>query len=134
MKTYYSFSKYANYTHVHMYALYGYFIKQVKKAGLDYDGSYTIDVDIDGNIAIWKLTTKEPQIEYIFNELTKKPDFIDKELVKKATKEVAAKMGKKFEIKDKELLLKEVRSIKLSDKKPEIEDNDDLNSPAILFY
>lgn len=134
MKTYYSSSKYANYVHIHIYVLDRYFIKQVKKAGLDYDGSYTINADIDGNIATWKLTTKEPQIEYIFNEIANNPNYINKNTIKKATKEVAAKIGKKFEIKDSELLLKEIRSIKLSNKKPEIEDNDDLDSPAVRFY
>ncbi|MBR2709201.1 hypothetical protein IKE98_02650 [Candidatus Saccharibacteria bacterium] len=134
MKTYYTSSKYANYTHIHMYVFEKYFIEQIKESKLDYEESYSINVEIDGNVAIWKMSINDPQIEYIFNELVKNPNFIDKRMVKKATKDIAKKMGKKFEITDPELLLEEIRSIKLSDKKPIIKDNDSLDSPAVRFY
>lgn len=117
-----------------MYVFEKYFIEQIKESKLDYEESYSINVEIDGNVAIWKMSINDPQIEYIFNELVKNPNFIDKRMVKKATKDIAKKMGKKFEITDPELLLEEIRSIKLSDKKPIIKDNDSLDSPAVRFY
>ena len=134
MKTLYSSSVFANYTHIHMYVFYECFIEQIRKANLDYEGSYSIDVDIDGNIAVWKISINDPQIEYIFNTLVDDASFIDKKRIKKAVKEIAEKMGKKFEIKNPELLLSEIKAIKLVAEKPSIPDNDDLDSPAIRFY
>ena len=134
MKTFYSSSEYANYTHIHMDVVYGFFIEQIKKANLDYDGSYSIDVDIDGNVAIWKISINDPQIEYIFNMLIDDTTFIDKKRIKKAAKDIAEKMDKKFEIIDPDLLLSEIRAIKLTSDKPSISDNDDLDSPAVRFY
>ncbi len=134
MKTFYSSSEYANYAHIHMYVFYEYFIEQIKENNLDYDDYYSIDVDIDGNIAIWKISINDPQIEYIFNTLVDDASFIDKKRIKKAVKEIAEKMEKKFEIKNPELLLSEIKAIKLVAKKPSIPDNDDLDSPAIRFY
>ncbi len=134
MKTFYSSSEYANYAHIHMYVFYECFIEQIRKASLDYEGSYSIDVDIDGNIAVWKISINDPQVEYIFNTLISDDSFIDKKRIKKAVKEIAEKMEKKFEIKNPELLLSEIKAIKLVAEKPSIPDNDDLDSPAIRFY
>ena len=69
MKIYYSSSKYANYTHVHMYVFYTYLMRELKKANLDSQEAIAIDVNIDGNIAKWEITTKDPRVDYIFDNV-----------------------------------------------------------------
>lgn len=134
MKTYYSSSDYANYTHIHMYVFYDYFINELKRLNLDYEGSYSVDVNIDGNVAVWKIFIGDPQVEYVLNNLISNPDFINSKRIQKATKRVAEKMDKRFEIINSEFLLSEIRNIKLSTEKPNIKDNDSLSSPAIKFF
>lgn len=134
MKTYYSSSKFANYAHIHMYVFYNFFIKEIKRLDLDYAGSYSINVNIDGNIAVWQLEFGDPQVQHIFETLIENSDFITSKRIQEATKMVAEKMNKQFEITDSELLLSEIENIKLTTKKPNVEDDDSLCSPAVKFY
>ncbi len=133
MKTYYSSSKYANYAHIHMYIFFNALTNELQKAHVDGKDSYKIDVDIDGNVAIWKFDAKDPRAEYIFNELKDSASYITKDAIKKATKAIAKKMGKKFEITDFDLLVSELSNIKLSEEKPEIKDDDSLEAPGIIL-
>ncbi len=116
-----------------MYVFYNFFIKEIKRLDLDYAGSYSINVDIDGNIAVWQLEFGNPQVQYIFETLIENSDFITSKRIQEATKMVAEKMDKQFEITDPELLLSEIKNIKLTTKKPNIEDDDSLCSPAVKF-
>ena len=133
MKTYYSSSKYANYTHIHMYIFFNAFISELDKAHIGGENSYDIDVDIDGNVAIWKLEAGDPRAEFIFNELREKTDYITKDAIKKAAKAIAEKMEKQFEITDYDLLISELSKIRLSEQKPEIADDDSLAAPGIVL-
>ena len=134
MKTYYTSSKYANYVHIHMYVFYDYFINEVKQLGLDYSGSYSINVDIDGNIALWRFLINDPQINDVLSASINNISYINQKNIQKAIRAVAKKMNKKFEILNPELLLAEIRDVKLLTKKPNIKDNDDLSSPAVRFF
>ena len=133
MKTYYSSSEYANYTHIHMYIFFNAFTNALEEAHIDGENSYEIAVDIDGNVAIWKFGAGDPRAEYIFDELRGKTDYITKDAIKKATKTIAAKMKKRFEITDFDLLITELSKIKLSEQKPEIADDDSLVAPGITL-
>lgn len=133
METYYSSSAYANYTHIHMYVFYAFFISELKRFNLDYSNSYSINVDIDGNVAIWKISANDPRAKHVFETLINNSEFITPERIQKATKTIAEKINKKFEILDSKLLLSEIKNIKLSIKKPNVKDNDSLYSPAVNF-
>ena len=93
MKTYYSSSAYANYAHIHMYVFYDYFINELKRLNLDYEGSYSADVNIDGNVAVWKIFIGDPQVEYVLNNLINNSDFITPKRIQKATKKIAESLG-----------------------------------------
>ena len=134
MKIYYSSSKYANYTHVHMYVFYTYLMRELKKANLDSQEAIAIDVNIDGNIAKWEITTKDPRVDYIFDNVANRTDYINSGAIKKAVKDIAKKMNRGFEILDLELLISEVSAIKLVNKKPNIKDDDSLSAPAVRFF
>ena len=65
--TIYSFSEFANYTHIHMYVFFGIFTNELKKKKLE-DSNYKLDVSIDGNVAKWILDTPERKISNIFKK------------------------------------------------------------------
>ena len=134
MKIYYSSSKYANYTNVHMYVFYTYLMRELKKANLDSQEAIAIDVNIDGNIAKWEIATKDPRVDYIFDNVANRTDYINSGAIKKAVKDIAKKMNRDFEILDLELLTSEISAIKLVNKKPNIKDDDSLSAPAVRFF
>lgn len=116
-----------------MYIFFNTFTSALEEAHIGGENSYKIDVDIDNNVAIWKLEAGDPRAEYIFDELRGKTDYITKDAIKKAAKAIAAKMEKRFEITDFDLLISELSKIKLSEQKPEIEENDSLIAPGITL-
>ena len=129
--TIYSFSKFANYTHIHMYAFFNLFTKALKEKGLE-DANYQIDVDIDGNVAKWILDTPEKRISNIFKSIMQDYVFNDEE-IKMAISKIEQKNGFISKIKDLDLLRNEITKVDFTKKKPESTD-DSMESPAIDFY
>jgi len=129
--TIYSFSKFANYTHIHMYAFFNSFTKALKEKGLE-DANYQIDVDIDGNVAKWILDTPEKRISNIFKSIMQDYVFNDEE-VKMAISKIEQKNDFISKIKDLVLLRNEITKVDFTKKKPESTD-DSMESPAIDFY
>ena len=129
--TIYSFSKFANYTHIHMYAFFNSFTKALKEKGLE-DANYQIDVDIDGNVAKWILDTPEKRISNIFKSIMQDYVFNDEE-IKMAISKIEQKNDFISKIKDLVLLLNEITKVDFTKKKPESTD-DSMESPAIDFY
>ncbi len=127
----YSFSKFANYTHIHMYVFFDSFTKALKEKGLE-DSNYQIDVNIDGNVAKWVLDTPEKRISNIFKSIMQDYIFNDEE-IKIAISKIEQKNGFISKIKDVDLLRREISSVSFTKKKPEITD-DSMESPAIDFY
>ena len=134
MNIYYTASKYANYTHIHMYVFYGLFMDRLRKANLDSEEKCAIKVDIDGNVAVWNISCVDPRVDYILGEIMNHSEYINAKNVEKAVKDVAKKMNKHFEILDLELLISEITDICFSNKKPNIKDDDRLEAPAVVFY
>ena len=114
--TIYSFSEFANYTHIHMYAFFGIFTNELKKKKLE-DSNYKLDVSIDGNVAKWILDTP----------------VIDKKIIDTAISEIEQKNEFTSKMKDLDLLKREIANVCFTKKKPEIS-NDSMSSPAIDFY
>lgn len=129
--TIYSFSKFANYTHIHMYAFFNSFTKALKEKGLE-DANYQIDVDIDGNVAKWILDTPEKRISNIFKSIMQDYVFNDEE-IKMAISKIEQKNDFISKIKDLVLLRNEITKVDFTKKKPESTD-DSMESPAIDFY
>ena len=129
--TIYSFSKFANYTHIHMYAFFNSFTKALKEKGLE-DANYQIDVDIDGNVAKWILDTPEKRILNIFKSIMQDYVFNDEE-IKMAISKIEQKNDFISKIKDLVLLRNEITKVDFTKKKPESTD-DSMESPAIDFY
>ena len=129
--TIYSFSKFANYTHIHMYAFFNSFTKALKEKGLE-DANYQIDVDIDGNVAKWILDTPEKRISNIFKSIMQDYVFNDEE-IKMAISKIEQKNDFISKIKDLVLLRNEITKVDFAKKKPESTD-DSMESPAIDFY
>ena len=129
--TIYSFSKFANYTHIHMYAFFNSFTKALKEKGLE-DANYQIDVDIDGNVAKWILDTPEKRISNIFKSIMQDYAFNDEE-IKMAISKIEQKNSFISKIKDLDLLRNEITKVDFTKKKPESTD-DSMESPAIDFY
>lgn len=129
--TIYSFSKFANYTHIHMYAFFNSFTKALKEKGLE-DANYQIDVDIDGNVAKWILDTPEKRISNIFKSIMQDYVFNDEE-IKMAISKIEQKNDFISKIKDLVLLRNEITKVDFTKKKPESTD-DSIESPAIDFY
>ena len=129
--TIYSFSKFANYTHIHMYAFFNSFTKALKEKGLE-DANYQIDVDIDGNVAKWILDTPEKRISNIFKSIMQDYVFNDEE-VKMAISKIEQKNDFISKIKDLVLLRNEITKVDFTKKKTESTD-DSMESPAIDFY
>ncbi len=119
--TIYSFSEFANYTHIHMYVFFGIFTNELKKKKLE-DSNYKLDVSIDGNVAKWILDTPERKISNIF-----------KKIIDTAISEIEQKNEFTSKIKDLDLLEREIANVCFTKKKPEIS-NDSMSSPAIDFY
>ena len=126
--TIYSFSKFANYTHIHMYAFFNSFTKALKEKGLE-DANYQIDVDIDGNVAKWILDTPEKRISNIFKSIMQDYVFNDEE-IKMAISKIEQKNDFISKIKDLVLLRNEITKVDFTKKKPESTD-DSMESPAI---
>ena len=129
--TIYSFSKFANYTHIHMYAFFNSFTKALKEKGLE-DANYQIDVGIDGNVAKWILNTPEKRISNIFKSIMQDYVFNDEE-IKMAISKIEQKNDFISKIKDLVLLRNEITKVDFTKKKPESTD-DSMESPAIDFY
>lgn len=129
--TIYSFSKFANYTHIHMYTFFNSFTKALKEKGLE-DANYQIDVDIDGNVAKWILDTPEKRISNIFKSIMQDYVFNDEE-IKMAISKIEQKNDFISKIKDLVLLRNEITKVDFTKKKPESTD-DSMESPAIDFY
>ena len=129
--TIYSFSKFANYTHIHMYVFFNSFTKALKEKGLE-DANYQIDVDIDGNVAKWILDTPEKRISNIFKSIMQDYVFNDEE-IKMAISKIERKNDFISKIKDLVLLRNEITKVDFTKKKPESTD-DSMESPAIDFY
>lgn len=129
--TIYSFSKFANYTHIHMYAFFNSFTKALKEKGLE-DANYQIDVDIDGNVAKWILDTPEKRISNIFKSIMQDYVFNDEE-IKMAISKIEQKNDFISKIKDLVLLRNEITKVDFTKKKPKSTD-DSMESPAIDFY
>lgn len=129
--TIYSFSKFANYTHIHMYAFFNSFTKALKEKELE-DANYQIDVDIDGNVAKWILDTPEKRMSNIFKSIMQDYVFNDEE-IKMAISKIEQKNGFISKIKDLDLLRNEITKVDFTKKKPESTD-DSMESPAIDFY
>lgn len=129
--TIYSFSKLANYTHIHMYVFFILFTDEIKKKKLE-DSNYKINVSIDGNVAKWTLNTPEKRISKIFKGIMQNSS-INTGIVNEAISRINLKNGYSSELKDVQLLIKEISNVIFTKKKPEITD-DSLLSPAIDFY
>ena len=129
--TIYSFSKFANYTHIHMYVFFNSFTKALKEKGLE-DANYQIDVVIDGNVAKWILDTPEKRISNIFKSIMQDYVFNDEE-IKMAISKIEQKNDFISKIKDLVLLRNEITKVDFTKKKPESTD-DSMESPAIDFY
>ena len=127
----YSFSEFANYTHIHMYVFFGIFINELKKKRLE-DSNYKLDVSIDGNVAKWILDTPERKISNIFKKIIQ-DTVIDKKIIDTAISEIEQKNEFTSKIKDLDLLEREITNVCFTKKKPEIS-NDSMSSPAIDFY
>lgn len=129
--TIYSFSEFANYTHIHMYVFFGIFTNELKKKKLE-DSNYKLDVSIDGNVAKWILDTPERKISNIFKKI-RQDTVIDKKIIDTAISEIEQKNEFTSKIKDLDLLEREITNVCFTKKKPEIS-NDSMSSPAIDFY
>ena len=128
--TIYSFSKLANYTHIHMYVFFITFTNEVKKRKLE-DSNYRLDVSVDGNVAKWVLNTPEKRVLKIFKGIMQNFD-INAEIINEAISRINLKNRYSSELKDIRLLIKEISNVIFTKKKPEITD-DSLLSPAIDF-
>ena len=129
--TIYSFSKFANYTQIHMYVFFGIFTNELKKKKLE-DLNYKLDVSIDGNVTKWILDTPERKISNIFKKIIQ-DTVIDKKIIDTAISEIEQKNEFTSKMKDLDLLDREITNVCFTKKKPEIS-NDSMSSPAIDFY
>lgn len=127
----YSYSSFANYTHIHMYIFFFSFTDAIKKHGFE-DSNYKLDVSIDGNVAKWILDTPEIRISNIFKELSR-DSLINTSKINEAIIKIEQKNNFTSKIKDMDLLAMELSKVCFTKKKPEITD-DSLLSPAIDFY
>lgn len=131
--TYYTTSRYANYVHLHMYIFFNELMWELKEKKLDYDGAYDVNVEIDGNIATWRMEFYDPRARYVFDTLRVRNDFITTKTIKAAARDIAKKLGRKYEMTDSERVIREIGEISFLDKKPNINDNDLLVAPGINF-
>lgn len=118
-----------------MYAFYMTLMDALQKEGLDGRDTFSIDVDIDGNVAVWKIDAKDKRANELFEGLKGNTRFFeDKWFIEKCVNQAAEKMDKKSEITDIDLLISELKMITLETEKPTIGDNDELAAPAVRFY
>jgi hypothetical protein len=126
----YTTSKFANYVHIHMYIVDMAFRNKLIERDLT-DCSYNFNVNIDGNVAAWSLSTDSKDITDCFVDVIKELSF-DEKNIKEAVKRIEDKNNFKSDIKDLDLLSTELSKIEFVYEKPEITD-DNLESPAIDF-
>ena len=105
----YTTSKFANYTHVHMYAVHDIFSNELRENGLS-EEFYKLDADIDGNVATWSFETDNKSVLEIFENVINEHIFSNVE-VKTAVQRIAKKNSWSAEILDLEGLTSEVNKI-----------------------
>lgn len=127
----YTFSKYDNYNHIYTYILEQNFRDFVEQNSLDNE-HFSLNIDIDGNVSIWTLSTSSEKIIDAFASVLKNLVF-DEKKANKAIGELAKKNGFSVKIKDIDLLISELSKIQLEKERPLVAD-DSLISPAIDFY
>ena len=127
---FYTKSEKANYTHIHAYAFYDLFLRELKRQNLT-DPDFQINVDIDGNVAAWTLDTTDSKIQNLFQNLTIHQNFTDHQ-ISDAIAKIYHKNNLKAHLKNLNLLKSELTHIKFQTEKPEISD-DSLISEAIDF-
>ena len=123
-------AKYANYIHIYMYIVNSVFAANLERRKLT-DENYQFNVSIDGNVATWSLDTTSKDVVDCFADTINNLHINDR-LIKKALGQIEKKNHFSSEIKDLDLLTRELSDIKFIDKKPKIT-NDSLESPAIDF-
>ena len=126
----YTTSKFANYTHVHMYAVHDIFSNKLRENGLS-EEFYKLDADIDGNVVTWSFETDNKSVLEIFANVINEHIFSNVE-VKTAVQRIAKKNSWSAEILDLEGLTSEVNKIELQKEKPSMKD-DSLNAPYLKF-
>ena len=124
----YAYSKYANYAHVYMYAVFFAFEDVMREIGLIGKIDYELDVTIDGNLVKWEFQSNNEDAIAKYEELIRKNKLnFSPEMLKVAVGKVALTLEREVAVCELDTLATELKNVEV------IDIDDDLDSPKLGF-